>query len=172
MYSTYVSSVAYLNVNRKMHVTCDFDCFTETDGFLKVTASCVGLHCKVVISWKRCNTWGRCYDRSLIGRWYNGYRIVATHSNDLHWLSRSFTYCNRFKCFFSHSCVAVEKIWHRASRGPSATTEILVFLHQFPSGIFTCFTCNRRTKCYNNQTTIDNDRLNRNGDLQQTFKVM
>lgn len=52
----------------------------------------------------------------------------STTPDDLEWLSRSFTHCRSFQLlFFVQLCSSWQGFnWLRASRGPSATAELLV----------------------------------------------
>ena len=65
-----------------------------------------------------------------------------SNSDDLEWPSRSFVYCKPFKCDFSHSCAAVDKISidvvRSYVRGPSAMSKLRVLsLHASCSKLLT-----------------------------------
>jgi len=67
----------------------------------------------------------------------------SSNSDDLEWHSRSFTYtASLFKCDFSYSCAALDRISTDviyASRGPSAIVEFLDWkIDTIPAGWLTC----------------------------------
>ena len=61
-------------------------------------------------------------------KWFTAHQTAPSIYDDLEWPSRSSTYCKSFQVsFFVRLCSSWQEFnWHRASRGPSATPEILV----------------------------------------------
>jgi len=115
-----------LQLNRKAHVACNFNCIFGDEGLLKVTGSHVGLHHKYG------NTSERCKMESLLlqntnRKWYMAYLIavIRKNSDDPKWPSRLFTYCCLFKWdFLIELCSSWHFHWHIVSRGDRGPTAI------------------------------------------------
>jgi len=63
----------------------------------------------VTMSWNRCTTVSSLL-QTTNRKWYMTCRIASAVSRNLEWRSRSVTNSSLFKCDFSYSCAAVEKI--------------------------------------------------------------
>jgi len=83
---------------------------------------------KVVISWQRCKN-ETLMLQNTNRKWFTAHQTAPSIYDDLEWPSRlSSTYCKSFQVsFLVRLCSSWQEFnWHRASRGPSATPEILV----------------------------------------------
>jgi len=104
-------------------VARNFNCLVKNKEFVKVM--CSRLHCKCGIILVTVQ------DGVVItDDWKESDRFLSNSRNpdDLEWPSRSFTYCKPFKCEFSNSEAAADKIsTNSASHSPSATAELLEY---------------------------------------------
>jgi len=89
------------HVNRKACLACNFNCFNETEGLLKV--QCNHVHCKSAITSQTVQ------DREDDVRPCTAY-IHHAISHDLELSSRPFTYCKPSQKRFLYSCAVVERI--------------------------------------------------------------